>query len=111
MYVFCFYFPGMYFASSMTLVALSCFMTVMVLNIHFRGNNGRKVPRWVKYIVVDKLGFFVCSRKNTERFYRSHNSAKRNSTKINPEKGFEVRKLQCYGGRKDNIFFHQKLQS
>ena len=80
---------GMYFASAMTLVALSCFMTVIVLNFHYRGNNGRKVPRWVRMLVINKIGVLVCSTKNTRRFYRLHTHAGHAVTKVAPENEFE----------------------
>lgn len=83
----------MYFASAMTLVALSCFMTVIVLNFHYRGNNGRKVPRWVRMLVINKIGILVCSTKNTRRFYRLHTHAGHAVTKVAPENDFEVRQI------------------
>jgi len=87
------FFSGMYFASAMTLVALSCFMTVIVLNFHYRGNNGRKVPRWVRMLVINKIGVLVCSTKNTRRFYKSHTHTGHAVTKVAPENEFEVRQI------------------
>ncbi|XP_071169768.1 neuronal acetylcholine receptor subunit alpha-10-like isoform X1 [Mytilus edulis] len=83
---------GMYFASSMTLVALSCFMTVMVLNLHYRGENGRKVPSWVRKLIINRLGVLVCSEKNTHRFYKSHRQSSNNSAQVSPENIKEERK-------------------
>ncbi|XP_067667362.1 neuronal acetylcholine receptor subunit alpha-10-like [Haliotis asinina] len=39
---------GIYFCLSMALVTLSTVLTVLVLNVHYRGNNGVRVPRWLK---------------------------------------------------------------
>ncbi|CAC5411102.1 CHRNA10 [Mytilus coruscus] len=83
----------MYFASSMTLVALSCFMTVTVLNLHYRGENGRKVPSWVRKLIINRLGVLVCSEKNTHRFYKSHRQSSNNSAQVSPENNREEMKI------------------
>ena len=45
-------FTGMYFAFSMFLVSLSLVMTVLVLNMHFRTPEERKVPPWMHKIFL-----------------------------------------------------------
>ncbi|KAK3098644.1 hypothetical protein FSP39_021530 [Pinctada imbricata] len=40
-------FIGIYFMTSMVLVGMSCLMTVIVLQIHFRGCNGRQISPWI----------------------------------------------------------------
>ena len=45
-------FTGMYFAFSMFLVSLSLVMTVLVLNMHFRTPEERKVPAWMHKIFL-----------------------------------------------------------
>ena len=54
---------GMYFASSMILVSMSCMMTVVVLNIHYRGTTGYNLPPWVRKLFLEKLGRFLCSNR------------------------------------------------
>lgn len=46
---------GTYFAVVMTLVALSCLATVVVLIVHHRGDQGRRVPELVKEIFFKRL--------------------------------------------------------
>lgn len=41
-------FMGLYFIISMVLVGFSCFTTVVVLNIHFKGYEVRPLPKWVR---------------------------------------------------------------
>lgn len=58
----------------MTLTSMSVIMTVFVLNLHHRGPNKRKVPRWLKEILVNKLSPFLClseSDEFMERYYKS----------------------------------------
>lgn len=67
---------GTYFAASMVLVSLSCFLTIIILNVFYRGRNGRRVPRWAKLYIVHYLGRLVCSRTNKIRDIESEKSSK-----------------------------------
>ena len=49
---------GQYFAASIVLVSLSCFFTVIVLNVHHRGATGHKVPYTLQR-VLNVLGRLV----------------------------------------------------
>ncbi|XP_022321062.1 neuronal acetylcholine receptor subunit alpha-10-like [Crassostrea virginica] len=51
---------GVYFTCAMLLVSMSCLMTVVVLNLHFKGSNGKKVPQYMRSIfgILAKLVFF-----------------------------------------------------
>ncbi|XP_052793000.1 neuronal acetylcholine receptor subunit alpha-10-like [Mya arenaria] len=51
---------GSYFASSMVLVSLSLLQTVVVLNVFYRGTNGRRVPRWAKVVFHQYIGRVLC---------------------------------------------------
>ncbi|KAK6188286.1 hypothetical protein SNE40_004494 [Patella caerulea] len=51
---------GLYFASTMVMVAMSCLMTVLVLNVHFRGVHGMKPPRILKKVIIGGLGKVFC---------------------------------------------------
>ena len=58
----------------MTLTSMSVIMTVFVLNLHHRGPNKRRVPHWLKEILVNKISPFLClseSDEFTERYYNS----------------------------------------
>ncbi|ESO88157.1 hypothetical protein LOTGIDRAFT_73296, partial [Lottia gigantea] len=47
---------GLYFAATMVMVALSCLMTVLVLNIHFRGKTEYRAPKVLRCIIINGLG-------------------------------------------------------
>ena len=51
----------------MVLVSMSCVLTVVVLNVFYRGTNGRRVPQWAQKYILQGLGRIVCSRKNEVR--------------------------------------------
>lgn len=55
---------GSYFASSMVLVSLSLMQTVLVINVFYRGTNGRKVPKWLRKICFQYLARFLCLKSN-----------------------------------------------
>ena len=58
----------------MTLTSMSVIMTVFVLNLHHRGPNKRRVPHWIKEILVNKISPFLClseSDELTDRYYNS----------------------------------------
>ncbi|KAL5003928.1 hypothetical protein ScPMuIL_017384 [Solemya velum] len=50
---------GIYFACAMMLVSLSCLMTVIVLNLHFKGIHGREVPYWIRTVFLRYLAKVV----------------------------------------------------
>ncbi|WAR00523.1 ACHA7-like protein [Mya arenaria] len=47
---------GVYFACAMGLVSLSCLMTVTVLNLHFKGEFGKRMPPWVRLVFLNGFG-------------------------------------------------------
>ncbi|XP_052792178.1 neuronal acetylcholine receptor subunit alpha-10-like [Mya arenaria] len=47
---------GIYFACAMGLVSLSCLMTVTVLNMHYKGLFGKRLPPWVRLVFFDGFG-------------------------------------------------------
>ncbi|XP_062574383.1 neuronal acetylcholine receptor subunit alpha-7-like [Saccostrea cucullata] len=71
---------GMYFVSSMVLVSFSCAMTVLVLNIHFRGATGNKLPGWMRKLFLSRLSWIVCV-KTGKRANKIH-SAKKDSKSL-----------------------------
>ncbi|XP_059173431.1 neuronal acetylcholine receptor subunit alpha-9-like isoform X2 [Physella acuta] len=46
---------GLYFVSVMCLVTLSTLLSVMVLNVHHKGNKNRQVPRWLHSLAFTYL--------------------------------------------------------
>ncbi|XP_048736458.2 neuronal acetylcholine receptor subunit alpha-7-like isoform X1 [Ostrea edulis] len=67
---------GMYFTTSMILVSFSCAMTVLVLNIHFRGATGNKLPDWMRRLFLNRLAWVVCvktgKRENKVHSEKNH---------------------------------------
>ncbi|XP_052280335.1 neuronal acetylcholine receptor subunit alpha-9-like isoform X1 [Dreissena polymorpha] len=55
---------GSYFACSMVLVSFSLLQTVLVLNVFYRGTNGRRVPRWANVFFLQFLGRALCIQSN-----------------------------------------------
>ncbi|XP_053405685.1 neuronal acetylcholine receptor subunit alpha-6-like [Mercenaria mercenaria] len=53
---------GIYFAISMAFVSASLVQTVIVLNVFYRGTNGRTVPRWARLIFFRFIGKLLCVR-------------------------------------------------
>ncbi|XP_033750879.1 neuronal acetylcholine receptor subunit alpha-10-like isoform X2 [Pecten maximus] len=53
-------FLGMYFMVSMALVGMSCLLTVFVLQVHYKGNNGTRMPGWVKRCIMVPLSRVTC---------------------------------------------------
>ncbi|XP_046373238.2 neuronal acetylcholine receptor subunit alpha-10-like [Haliotis rufescens] len=58
-------FIGIYFCLSLMLVTISTILTVFVLNVHFKGQHGIAVPRWVRSLVLGMLAQLLCVRKET----------------------------------------------
>ncbi|XP_060067252.1 neuronal acetylcholine receptor subunit alpha-10-like [Ylistrum balloti] len=50
---------GVYFLCAMLLVSVSCLMTVVVLNLHYKGNHGKEVPKIIRNIFFGVLGKLV----------------------------------------------------
>ncbi|XP_053405060.1 neuronal acetylcholine receptor subunit alpha-9-like [Mercenaria mercenaria] len=79
---------GVYFACAMLLVSMSCLMTVTVLNLHFKGNFGKKMPNWVRKVFLHCFGRILHvkvtekdartvheHRNNADRFHETHENA------------------------------------
>ncbi|CAH8658983.1 unnamed protein product [Heterobilharzia americana] len=47
---------GIFFCLNMVMVTLSIFMTTWVVNLFYKGNEGRPVPLWIRRFVIDGLG-------------------------------------------------------
>ncbi|XP_056013106.1 neuronal acetylcholine receptor subunit alpha-10-like isoform X2 [Ostrea edulis] len=56
---------GAYFTCAMLLVSMSCLMTVVVLNLHFKGGHGKRVPLYLRRIfaVLAKMVFVKVREK------------------------------------------------
>ncbi|XP_067667361.1 neuronal acetylcholine receptor subunit alpha-10-like [Haliotis asinina] len=51
---------GIYFCLTMMLVTLSTVLTVIVLNVHFKGQHGIGVPRWMRSLCLGTLARLLC---------------------------------------------------
>ncbi|XP_067665507.1 neuronal acetylcholine receptor subunit alpha-10-like [Haliotis asinina] len=54
---------GIYFCLAMMLVTFSTVLTVIVLNVHFKGQHGIGVPRWARNLFLGPLARFLCVKK------------------------------------------------
>ncbi|XP_046373184.2 neuronal acetylcholine receptor subunit alpha-10-like [Haliotis rufescens] len=70
---------GIYFCLSMALVTLSTVLTVIVLNVHYKGQNSVRVPRWVRSLFLGTLAQCLCAKDEPQ-----HRPAKV-SSKCDPE--------------------------
>ncbi|KAL7667939.1 hypothetical protein ACOME3_008662 [Neoechinorhynchus agilis] len=50
---------GIYFNINLILVLISVVMTILVLNVHFRGPKSSPVPGWIKKYVIEMLGVSI----------------------------------------------------
>ncbi|XP_046583765.1 neuronal acetylcholine receptor subunit alpha-10-like isoform X2 [Haliotis rubra] len=102
---------GIYFCLAMMLVTFSTVLTVIVLNVHFKGQHGIGVPRWVRSLFLGSLARFLCVKKemtvhpikiavngDLDLFLESHtddlNKTNQNGVKHIDSRGTEVQDLQ-----------------
>ena len=50
--------------ASMVLVGLSCLMEIIVLNVHYRGENGKNLPNWARKMFLEKCGKYLLPGSN-----------------------------------------------
>ena len=63
-------FPGQFFGATIFLLSLSSAMTVLIMKLHFSGEHGAKVPRWIRTVVLVCLAKVVRMHKTTEQTYK-----------------------------------------
>ena len=96
LYVINSHFPclsGMYFASSMILVSFSCAMTVLVLNIHFRGATGNKLPNWMRRLFLGRLSWLLFVKTGKTNSNKVH--SKKNDSEKQVKYIWFVSKYRC----------------
>ncbi|KAF7260849.1 hypothetical protein EG68_04028 [Paragonimus skrjabini miyazakii] len=54
---------GIFFCLNMAMVTLSTFLATMVVNLFYRGADGRPPPLWVRRYVIDRLGSILHLRQ------------------------------------------------
>ncbi|NP_001267779.1 neuronal acetylcholine receptor subunit alpha-7-like precursor [Aplysia californica] len=68
---------GVYFAVSMVLVSMSTLLTVLILNLHYKGNLNRPVPNWMRTVVFHWLGrVMLVERDSCTIFPESYSEVK-----------------------------------
>ncbi|XP_060067214.1 neuronal acetylcholine receptor subunit alpha-10-like [Ylistrum balloti] len=77
-------FLGVYFMVSMTLVGCSCLLTVFVLQVHYKGNNGTRMPDWVKRCIMMPLSRVTCVKTTQNENMNSSFSGENNCGLIIP---------------------------
>ena len=60
---------GIYLTVTMAMTSLSIVLTVFVLQLHHVGPNQKRVPRWVKRIVIDVIARVICMRAHVHAHY------------------------------------------
>ena len=66
----------MYINVNLILVLISVVLTVIVLNLHFRGPKTRRVPFWIRKYIIGYLGRFFCFFHESRTFFRAHKETK-----------------------------------
>lgn len=54
-------------------------MTIMVLTLHFRGPNTKRSPKWVRYLIIERLGQAMCYKRDFKRNIQRRPVCKQNS--------------------------------
>ncbi|OON16615.1 Neurotransmitter-gated ion-channel transmembrane region, partial [Opisthorchis viverrini] len=55
---------GVFFCLNMVLVTLSQFLATMVVNLFYRGTDGRPPPLWARRMIIDRVGRMLHLRQN-----------------------------------------------
>nr|QQY02480.1 acetylcholine-gated chlorid channel [Cryptocotyle lingua] len=55
---------GVFFCLNMVLVTLSQFLATMVVNLFYRGTDGRPPPLWARRLIIDGIGRLLHLRQN-----------------------------------------------
>ncbi|CAD5118370.1 DgyrCDS7081 [Dimorphilus gyrociliatus] len=53
---------GAYYCLNMIMITLSTFLSVIVINLYFRGDKRNRVPQWLKRLMIDILARIMCMR-------------------------------------------------
>ena len=58
---------GQFFGATIFLLSLSSAMTVLIMKLHFSGEHGSKVPRWLRKLVLICLARVVRMNKTASK--------------------------------------------
>ncbi|CAH1795658.1 unnamed protein product [Owenia fusiformis] len=58
---------GAYFCLNMVLITCSTFLSVIVINLYFRGDKKGRVPAWIRACFIDGIGRVLCMTTPAER--------------------------------------------
>jgi len=86
---------GAYFCLNMILITLSTFLSVIVINLYFRGDKKSKVPRWLKRIMVDGLARIMCMNEVLDEPTRPERHAVPESSSPHRKHSKEKKKIKC----------------
>ena len=62
--VLCFPIAGKFVGGAVFFLSFSTMVAVVLVNIHFRGDRGQKVPEWLKKLVLVWIAKLVCVRND-----------------------------------------------
>ena len=60
---------GLYFNINLILVLISVILTIIVLNFHFRGPKKRRVPKWMRHLIIGHMGRVFCFCYESRAYY------------------------------------------
>ncbi len=60
---------GLYFNINLILVLVSVILTIIVLNFHFRGPKKRRVPKWMRHLIIGHMGRLFCFCYESRAYY------------------------------------------
>ncbi|XP_013388519.1 neuronal acetylcholine receptor subunit alpha-9 isoform X2 [Lingula anatina] len=72
---------GEYFGAAIALLSVSTALTVIVLNLHFRGSHNNEVPYWMRKVVLEYMAKLLFM---TETVKRNVSSPKKEETRVYP---------------------------
>nr|CAH8873044.1 unnamed protein product [Trichobilharzia regenti] len=65
---------GIFFCLNMVMVTLSIFMATWVVNLFYKGNEGRPVPFWIRRFIIDGVGRLLGIRQTIPLIDKSQRS-------------------------------------
>ncbi|RNA21153.1 neuronal acetylcholine receptor subunit alpha-10-like [Brachionus plicatilis] len=113
---------GLYFNVNLILVLISVILTIIVLNLHYRGPKNQRVPKWVRVYIIGYLGQVFCFCNESRNFMLNELVNKKKDKILIPKKKLKKnlknqnsdssnRSSDEYGFREDGPNCHYKLYS
>ncbi|XP_064636777.1 neuronal acetylcholine receptor subunit alpha-10-like isoform X2 [Lineus longissimus] len=85
---------GAYYCLNMAMITLSTFLSVIVINLYFRGDKRNRVPAWLKRIFLDFFARLFCMRSDMPPKEHDRNHARMEQVR-GDGKGKSHKKIKC----------------